>query len=161
MQFLNNILPGLNLILIFIIPIFYYFYKSYLISYLSESAKSNVQKKDISELTQKVESIKASYSKEVEVIKFRLNELLSLNEHHRTEERNALIKFHSEYIHWIYLFQSVNLADYNFNNLTDLLEKKLSLNDYFYKIHLERANVLLIVNDDALIKKTYDLIQAY
>lgn len=140
------------------LPFLFILTKSYFQSYITESAKSNVQKRDIEELTQKVEAVKAIYTTENELIKYQLNQLISLKEKHRNEERNALMKFHAAYIHWMYLFQGINLTDYNFVNIKELLEKKLNLNDYFYNIHVERANVMLIVNNEEIIAMTYNLI---
>jgi hypothetical protein len=159
MDFFKIIQPILDVIVFIGCPILLYSSKTYFQSYLSETAKSNVQKRDIEELTQKVESIKAIYSKENELIKYQLNQLLALKGQHRNEERNALMKFHASYIHWIYLLQGINLSDYDRINIDQLLEKKLSLNDYFYDIQVTRANVLLIVNNEEIINCTYDMIQ--
>lgn len=159
MELIKHITSFIILFLPLLLIVFFFLTKIYLQSYVSESAKSNIQKRDIEELTEKVESVKAIYTKENELIKYQLNQLLSLKEQHRNEERNALMKFHATYIHWIYLLQGVNLVDYNSSNLDELLEKKLTLNNFFYEIHVARANVLLIVNNQEIIDKTYVLIK--
>ena len=75
----------LNIALIVVIVIVFYFFKNYFPAYLKEKAKNLATKEDLKEITNQVESIRHSYSSDLETLKAQLGSQLFV---HQTRYQN-------------------------------------------------------------------------
>jgi hypothetical protein len=127
-------------------------------SYISEKGKNLAQKEDIEEITDKIEAIKALYTKENDEIKQQLTYIFGIQSSHRTEERNAIVHFHEVYYHWLYTLLEIPITNYNTNTINSLLDKRKELSSYFLEINKATSKMSLLVKNKELLQLSNSLI---
>ncbi|SRR5258706_9428785 len=99
---------------VFGLIVLYYTAKNLLPSYFNEKGKNLATKEDISNLTELVEAVKYTFTKETEYLKANLQFLTNIHGSLISEERNAIIDFNEKYFSWLN-----SLVDTGFGNIND------------------------------------------
>jgi len=114
---------------------------------------------------ERIENLKAIHSNESETLKSSLNKLLTLQIHHRNEEREALINFVASCNQWIFKLSKINFDRYNLKNFQELKIKIADIKDeYFLGIYAERIKILLFITNEgvnAMTNTLFESIQKY
>ncbi len=154
---LTNLITLKDLIYILLFVVYQLVYKIIIINKLEARVKRNILKEqtDIVEniksvYNEKLENVKAVNINENNKLKHALDKLLTLQVQHRTEERQALMKFLSNCNQWIFNLSTIKFSYYNIINYKELTEKIESIQDnFFLNIHSEKINIILfIANED-------------
>ncbi len=133
-------------------------YLAFLKSYFSEKGKQLAIKEDIEEITDKVEKIKSDFQRENDDIKAKVQHLLTLQQSHRTEERNAIIDFYRKYNDWLYSLIEINYGAFNRGNITNLIETRHLIDKHYRITNVAQSMVKLLVKDGEIIKLSNELI---
>src|SRR5580704_10390582 len=96
----NYIFPFLTM---FGLIILYFTLKNLLPSYFSEKGKNLATKEDVSDITQLVEAVKHSFTKETEQLKANLQLLTNVQAGIASEERTSIIEYNEKYFWWVNL----------------------------------------------------------
>ena len=134
-----------------------YWLKNYLPSYFSEKGKLLAQKKDIEEITEKIETVKAEFTTNTEILKSSLQRLISLETSHRTEERSCIIEFYTKYNQWLYALLEINYGAYNIANVKDLVEKRIYIEKFYGETGIAQSKIQLLVRDEEIISLSSEL----
>lgn len=86
---------------VLVLLILYFTVKNLLPSYFNEKGKNLATKEDISNLTELVEKVKYTFTKETEHLKSNLQFLKGIHGSLISEERNAVIDFNEKYFAWL------------------------------------------------------------
>jgi hypothetical protein len=162
----TNLFTLNSLIYVLLFIIYELGFKIAIINKLEARVKRNILK----EQTDIVENVKNVYNEKLENVRaFNLNEnsnlkhaldkLLTLQVQHRTEERQALMKFLSNCNQWIFNLSTIKFKHYNINNFSDLKAKIESTQDeFFLNIHAEKIKIILFITNQDVNKATEKLL---
>lgn len=150
--------PWLNLLTPISLLIVGLWLKNYLPSYFQEKGKLLAQKEDIAAITQKIEEVKVSFTKETETLKFDLQRLVSHEVSHRNEERNAIIDFFVKCNTWLYSYLEIPFDTYGMEQLQALREKRVHLEKYYAETNVARAKLHLLVKNEQIVNSSLILI---
>jgi len=90
-----------------------------------------------------------------------LDKLLTLQIHHRNEERQALINFVASCNQWIFKLSTIRFGDYNLKNFQELKIKIADIQDeYFLSIYAERIKILLFITNEEVNRMTNTLVES-
>jgi hypothetical protein len=131
--------------------------RNFLPNYFNEKGKLLAQKKDIAEITEKIESVKIEFTRDTEVLKSSLQRLISLETSHRTEERNAIIDFYSKYNQWLYALLEINYGAYSRLNVKDLTEKRIYIEKFYGETGVAQSKVQLLVQNEEIVAISHKL----
>jgi hypothetical protein len=134
--------------------------KNYLPSYFDEKGKLLAQKEDIEKITEKIESVKYTFTRETELLKAEVQRLLSIEVSHRNEERNSIIAFYDKYNQWLYALLEINYGAYNRGNVKDLIDKRIYIERFYADASVAQAKLKLLVKDKEIIDCSHKLMGA-
>ncbi len=141
-----------NIFTLFLFVIFGLYIRYYLSSYLSEKAKNWADKEDITDITEKIESVKSEFVSKSEILKTDLQLILNYQIEHRNEERKVLIEFHHFLNDWINKCFNFDVVSYNRGNTQDLFIKRKEIRELYDKCNLAKSKVDFIVKNHQLIE---------
>tara|TARA_B110000091_G_scaffold213167_1_gene261789 strand:+ start:1569 stop:2303 length:735 start_codon:yes stop_codon:yes gene_type:complete len=144
-------------LIIEIVLLFIALYLAFFKSYLTEKGKSAALKEDLEDLTREIESVKNEFVKEQEMMKTDLQRILDNEISYRSEERDAIIKYHGIVNQWLYSILEVSLSNYDKTNISELIKIRNSNSSFYAKTGIAKSKILLLVEDSALIKSANDL----
>jgi hypothetical protein len=144
-------------LIIEIILLFIAVYLAFFKSYLTEKGKSAALKEDLQDLTREVESVKNEFVKEQEMMKTDLQRILDNEISYRSEERDAIIKFHGIVNQWLYSILEVSLGNYDRTNIGELVNIRNTNSSYYAKTGIAKSKITLLVEDSKLTKAANDL----
>lgn len=112
-------------------------YLAFVKSYFEERGKIVATKKDIEEVTQKIEKVKS----DIEVLTHKKITL-------QTEKQNALLDFNSKYTAWLNYILDASIISHTepANIHSDKINEKLD--QYFYDLAISEANIDVFFNSD-------------
>lgn len=139
MNYINIILE----VLLILLGLYLAFFKSY----FQEKGKNLATLKDIDEITNKVESIKADFMKETEKLKINLQYTTQIKFSVKSEELKCLFNYYEKYHFWLNSILDFSFANYIKKNHQDLSgEEKILKNAYFDFLNSESKAELLVDN---------------
>lgn len=125
-----------------------WFLKSYFPKYMEEKGKNLATKEDIGEITTIIESVKTQLARDTEVLKADLSlknqNLFSI----KTEERKALIDFHTKYSAWVSSITNSNLTGYDLSNYLEMNNIGKYINERKMNYELAEGLITLFMHDD-------------
>jgi hypothetical protein len=133
-------------LLILIAAVYLAFFKSY----LTEKGKQAALKSDLDEITDTVESIKNEFIKEQELLKTDLQRILNNEVSYRSEERDAILKFHGTISEWKYSMLALNYGTYGKSNIESLKTLRENISQYYSKSGIAKAKVELLIEYEEL-----------
>lgn len=137
---------------------------AYLLYYVHKKGQNQADKEDLKKLTEIVEDVKMKNSKEIESIKANLSLLTDRGKQIFSEEKDSIIVFFAQLNTWIWEGLNINIKNFSTFNIGTIKERLLKMQDASNKTNVAFAKVMLIIDDDELIKqgqeaikKTYDI----
>jgi len=103
---------ALQILNFIVVTIVGFFLKSYLPSYFGEKGKNLATKEDISDITNRVEEVKAAYSAKIEGIRSAIAEISGNRNEYLHEQRACLLKFYDLSVEFFYEKLVVNFGDF-------------------------------------------------
>lgn len=134
-------------------------YLAFFKSYLTEKGKSAALKEDLQGLTRKVESVKDEFVKEQEILKTKLQRILTNEISYRNEERNALIEFHRIINEWLYSIDEIRFGNFNARNVDLLITVRNKIASYYAKAGISNSKISLLITEKELVKRADELFQ--
>lgn len=134
-----------------------YLTKNLLPSYFNEKGKNLATKEDISEITELVETVKSSFSKETEHLKAKLHLLSTVQVGLVDEERNAIVDFNEKYSRWLELLVDFSSLHFNFRDNSDLADYRRALSQAYREVSNTESKFRLFVEDNVLISDMHEL----
>lgn len=110
----------LDVLIVLIGTVTFFAVKNFLPSYINEKEKNLATKEDISEITETVETIKTSFSKELEFVKADIQFLNQNRFSIISSERTSIIKFNSLLSEWLNTLMSFSNLGYSETNYKEL-----------------------------------------
>ncbi|MDI5950272.1 hypothetical protein [Flavobacterium yafengii] len=143
MEYINTI------ILLIAFLILYFLIKNMLPSYFGEKGKNLATKQDITDITEKVESVKQIFTAQNEKLKFNLQFLTSSQLGLYQEERNAIIDYNQKLAIWINVLTNSDFAGIDTKSSLEIEEyKKLISNSYSDLLESEAKFKLFVDNSE-------------
>lgn len=137
----------LNIATLIVAIICGWFLKSYFPKYMEEKGKNLATKEDIGEITTIIESVKTQLTRDTEVLKADLSlknqNLFSI----KTEERKALIDFHTKYSAWLSAISNSNLTGYDLSNYSEMNNIGKYINERKMNYELAEGLITLFMHD--------------
>lgn len=131
---------------------------AYLTNYINQKGKNWANKEDLQQLTQIVEAVKNNFQVENIRLKAELNILTERKNQIFTEEKEAIILFHTTVNDWLWVKCTIPIFDYNETNFNDLGEKIISLKNQYSQVQVLFSKVQLLVDNPQLIDIGYQFI---
>jgi len=131
---------------------------AYLIYYVRKKGQNQADKEDLKNLTEIVEDVKMKNSKEVESIKANLSLLTDRGKQIFSEEKDSIIVFFAQLNTWIWEALNINIKNFRTSNKETIQQRLIEMKDASNKTNVAFAKVMLIIEDDELIRKGQEAI---
>ncbi len=151
---LSNFLPFLSLffqVITFFAFIFFSFWiKNYYPKYFEEKGKNLATKEDIAEITNLVEQVRYSFTKDTEKLKANLFLLTSLQVGLFSEEKNAIIDFNEKFFKWQQMLTDSSLGGIDDRSKSELEKYKTMLQQSYIDFLNSETRFNLFVENNEL-----------
>jgi hypothetical protein len=121
-------------------------------SYYQEKGKNKAIKEDIAKITELVETVKHSFTKETETLKANLNLLTGFQGGLLAEERNAIIDFNEKYFKWFNSLTDTSMGNIDYKNNDEIEKFRVNLGIISNSFINSEAKFTLFIEDKALIE---------
>lgn len=131
--------------------------RTFLPSYLKEKAKNLATKEDISKITELVEAVKHTFTKETEILKADLNLLTGFHGGLLAEEKNAVIDLNEKYFAWLNILLDPSMGNIDTNKNEELEKFQIQLGLTYNMFLNSETRFRLFVRNAPLTKLLQDM----
>jgi hypothetical protein len=140
-----------SLILNALVIVFITFFSIDLKSYFTRKGQNLADKEDLEKLTNIVESVKAIYSKDSEILKSGLSLITQKQRSIFDEEKSAIVEFFTQWNMWVWNTLHFEVHEYYHGNFEELYSKIIKYREAYRATQVAHSKVQLLIRSSDLL----------